>query len=233
MASAVDLYPEFRCKADSVGIGANMENVPENGPVRSYTPGSNLELILIGKSFVRKGGLVAIEACRLLRRRRIPAVIHIVGDFPEDIRIRLRHTENSDWVMYHGWIDKNETAGMQKMAALLSRSHIHLLPTQGDLSPHVICEANAFGVPTVARRVGGIPDLVKEGQSGELVADADPLKYAEAITQVLKDYSRYSANARAVYEREQRWSVVADAICRKITYHLHKTAHLSSYLGGN
>jgi glycosyltransferase involved in cell wall biosynthesis len=75
---------------------------------------------------------------------------------------------------------------------------------------------NALGVPTVAREIGGIGDLVKEGESGELLDDLAPDRWTSAVVRVIADYDRYSRNARDVYLREQNWPIVAARIAGEI-----------------
>jgi glycosyltransferase involved in cell wall biosynthesis len=65
--------------------------------------------------------------------------------------------------------------------------------------PTVALEALAFGRPVVASRIGGLPDLVADGNTGLLVPPGDPGALAGAITTLLSDRSRLKAMAAAAY----------------------------------
>lgn len=63
----------------------------------------------------------------------------------------------------------------------------------------VLAEAQACGIPVVAARVGGIPDVVADGRTGVLAAAADPRAFADALAQVLSsDAGRAAMAAEAV-----------------------------------
>ena len=51
----------------------------------------------------------------------------------------------------------------QRLEQIVSKSHRLLLPTRAECYGIVFCEANAYGLPVFATRVGGIPTIVKEG----------------------------------------------------------------------
>jgi glycosyltransferase involved in cell wall biosynthesis len=72
------------------------------------------------------------------------------------------------------------------------------LPSHSEGSPLVLLEAMAAGVPVVATRVGGVPEMVVDGTSGLLVEARDPRAFAVALTRVLSDaqlMQALSANA--------------------------------------
>jgi colanic acid/amylovoran biosynthesis glycosyltransferase len=51
----------------------------------------------------------------------------------------------------------------------------------------ILIEAQAVGVPIIASNVGGIPEVIRDGQTGILVPPADPHSLARAINQLLAD----------------------------------------------
>jgi glycosyltransferase involved in cell wall biosynthesis len=77
-----------------------------------------------------------------------------------------------------------------------------------------LAEAMAAGLPTVATRVGGMPEIVVEGETGLLVPPADADALAAAIVRVLADpeLARRLGNAgRARAVERYSWDVIADA----------------------
>ena len=55
--------------------------------------------------------------------------------------------------------------------------------------PVVLMEAMAMGLPVVATRVSGIPELVVDGETGLLVEERDPRALAEAVARLFRDAS--------------------------------------------
>jgi len=94
-----------------------------------------------------------------------------------------------------------------------------------DNMPVAVVEACAMGLPVVATAVGGVPDLLKDGETGLLVPDDDDKMMAEAIKRLLDDAElagRLSANGRLLAERSSweqvrpRWEeLFADLTARR------------------
>ncbi len=95
------------------------------------------------------------------------------------------------------------------------RSRLGVVPTiSRDASPTVVLEAMASGVPLVASRIGGIPDLVEDGASGLLVQPGDEPALREAISRVLADDAL--AGRLAAGARERASAFTAPAIVPRI-----------------
>lgn len=93
----------------------------------------------------------------------------IVGEGPERDRLqeRVRAAEAGEGVVFTGVLAQSEVAEWLACADLLC------LPSRSEGLPNVIVEALASGVPVVASRVGGIPELVVDGLNGYLVPPGD------------------------------------------------------------
>ena len=72
-----------------------------------------------------------------------------------------------------------------RLVELYRRADIFVHPTTSDLSPWVVLEAMASGCPVVTTRVGGIVDLIEEGQTGLFVPVGDVQKLADAIERLV------------------------------------------------
>jgi len=70
-----------------------------------------------------------------------------------------------------------------------SNHDIYLSTTQVDNTPVSIVEAAAFGLPIVATAVGGIPYMLKDGETALLVGDDDVVGMSEAVIRLLRDSS--------------------------------------------
>jgi len=75
----------------------------------------------------------------------------------------------------------------------MAAADIKILPSLQEALGLVILEAMAAGLPIVASNVGGIPELVQDGQSGILVPPGTSIALASAIKQLLADQSRASS----------------------------------------
>jgi glycosyltransferase involved in cell wall biosynthesis len=85
------------------------------------------------------------------------------------------------------------------------------LPSLNEGTPNVIVEALASGVPVVASRVGGIPDLIRDGENGMLVPPADSDALADALQTVLE--RGWQAASVAASVAHLTWQAIADRNC--------------------
>jgi glycosyltransferase involved in cell wall biosynthesis len=93
----------------------------------------------------------------------------------------------------------------ERLPRLYSTVNMYVTATVADNLPYTILEAMACGLPVVATNVGGIPELVTDGESGLLVPPADPDVLGAAILHLLRDpdlASRMGKEGRGRVERE-------------------------------
>ena len=105
----------------------------------------------------------------------------LVGDGPlrDDLESKCREASVADRV---------EFAGLQHdVSAFLSRASIFVLPSHREALPLSLLEAMATGLPSVASRVGGIPEVVEDGRHGLLVEPGDTQALAAAIERLCGD----------------------------------------------
>ncbi len=87
------------------------------------------------------------------------------------------------------------------LSAVYSASDAFILPTLQDNFPNTALEALACGVPVVSFRVGGVPEIVRDGVTGLLVEAGDGEGLGKAIGELLRNPERrraMSANCRRV-----------------------------------
>ena len=110
---------------------------------------------------------------------------------------------------------------LETLLRLYREAHFFLLPTRWEPFGHVFTEAAAFGVPSIATQVGGVPTAVHDGVSGKLLplaAEADD--YADLIFGLLDDTARYrklATTSFAEYESTFAWPVVVAQLKRLLT----------------
>jgi glycosyltransferase involved in cell wall biosynthesis len=132
-----------------------------------------------------------LEAARLVHNSMPDSTFALVGDGEERSllegqvdRLGLRNA-----VRFHGW--RRDLAGVYGDLDVVVNS------SRNEGTPVALIEALAAGRPVVATRVGGTPDLLRDGAYGRLVPPADPRALAEAILSVLADPAQARERAQA------------------------------------
>jgi glycosyltransferase involved in cell wall biosynthesis len=124
---------------------------------------------------------VFLAAAKEISRRRPETQFVIVGEGIEDLRLRQIAAASglSSRVLFLGHRDD--------IYDVLRAFDIFVLCSDHEGLPMVLLEALYLGVPVVARRVGGIPEVLQDEVSGLLVDSADPRILAEACLRILND----------------------------------------------
>ncbi|MGH9072494.1 MAG: glycosyltransferase family 4 protein [Acidimicrobiales bacterium] len=144
----------------------------------SYDRSSDHPLIgAIGRLAVEKGFDLALEALTLVPMARLL----LVGDGGERARLEgLAATLGvADRVIFTGWADNARD--------LLQGCDLLVAPSRVEGCSLVAIEAMLGGLPVVATRVGGIPEVVVDGETALLVPPEDPVALADAIVLLLAD----------------------------------------------
>jgi glycosyltransferase involved in cell wall biosynthesis len=92
----------------------------------------------------------------------------------------------------------------------MNASDVLCLPSLNEGLPNVALEAMACGLPVVASRVGGVPEIVHEGVNGFLVAPSDPNALAEALRRALA--TKWDREAIRASVSQFDWDVNARAL---------------------
>jgi len=86
---------------------------------------------------------------------------------------------------------------VRDVRGLLARARMFVLPSRSEGIPLTALEAMACGLPVVATRVGGLPEVVNDGVTGLLVPPADPAALAGAMAEIWDDCDRRDRMGRA------------------------------------
>lgn len=153
---------------------------------RTWTPSGTARLLFVGRLDAQKGTAVALEAAAGLAER-YALTLDILGTGPEEHDLRTRYAR-LPWVRFHGHVTIEAVADAMATADLL------LVPSCGpENSPGVIVQALSAGLPVMASDIGGLPELVKEGRNGFLVAPGDVEAWRDALAAVLANPDRLRA----------------------------------------
>lgn len=93
------------------------------------------------------------------------------------------------------------TGFRRDVPALLPGCDVFVLPTRRDAFPTAVLEGMAAGLPVVASRVGGVPEMIEDGESGLLVAPGDAGALADAVVDLLARPDECARLGRAARRR--------------------------------
>lgn len=169
-------------------------------------PGRN-RLLFVGLDWRRKGLAVLIEALPLIAAHIPDISLLMAGPASEsdqaEIASRIRRIGATDRTTLLGQVDR----------AALARACWHctalVLPSHAEALGVSILEGMAAGLPVVATRVGGIPEIIRSEAEGLLVPPGDAGQLAEAIVRLLTDETLRRQLAHAGPMRAQAFSVGA------------------------
>jgi glycosyltransferase involved in cell wall biosynthesis len=99
-----------------------------------------------------------------------------------------------------------------ELAYAYSAADVFLLPSLADNLPNTAIESSACGTPVVGFGVGGVPEIVRDGETGRVVEPGDGAAFADAVRALLDDEelrARLGAGARAHAEASYEAAAVA------------------------
>jgi|GEM_PF-1327582 len=146
---------------------------------RSERPDTPIIFSFLGTINYRKGLDLLIKAFNSVDTSR--AELHIYGDTlePEYFDRVMAQIQPGKVVKYHGGYAPAD------LPLILSNTDVAVVPSRGENYPFVIREILHAGVPVIASRVGGIPEIVKDGKNGLLFTENDVEDLAGNLAQVL------------------------------------------------
>jgi glycosyltransferase involved in cell wall biosynthesis len=140
------------------------------------------------------------EAWRLAAPRLPGVTLHLVG---RGARRPVVDALVRDLGAQTEWTESLPTAGV---AAALDAATVLVLPSRSEGMGRVLVEAFCRGRAAVASRVGGIVDLVRDGENGLLVPPRDPRALADALVRVLSDRALAERLGAGAHESVSRWN---------------------------
>ena len=120
-------------------------------------------------------------------------------------------------------VHSNISPNTDDLRRLYQEADIFLLPSRGDLSPVAILEAMAMELPVISTNVGGIPELISDGETGFIVPPEDEKLLAARLRALVNDASlRINLGKQARKMVQQHFNL---ATCMEtILEHLRKAA---------
>jgi glycosyltransferase involved in cell wall biosynthesis len=156
-------------------------------------------VVVVGRLVEPKNVHVAIEALALLSVRGQRLTLEVIGEGPERERLEALAAARGvgGQVEFTGFVED--------VPRRLQSARCFLMPSRSEGIPIAILEAMGVGLPIIASRVGGIPEILEDGRDAVLVRPDDAEALAEAIDRVCNDpqlADRMSEAARTRFRRD-------------------------------
>ena len=208
--------PESRLRVVYNGADTNLFK-PDGASHPSPFPGLEGKRIVlyVGHFGLRKGIFFLVRAMKLIKKEVPDCHLVCIGGVPEWLG------DEDYWGHLQGEIDRN---GVRNEVTLMDRvkntdlpdfyraAKAFALPSYYETISKVTIEAMACGLPVVATKTGGIPELIDDRRTGILVPYGSVSGLASALTTLLKDENlarRMGAEGRAKVEQNFTWEAVA------------------------
>lgn len=177
------------------GIFEKIRVIPNGINLHNFERCKGRKIIYIGRLIKGKGVSDLIVGIRQLPKYEIL----IIGDGPE--RRHLETLASGMSVTFTGEIMPDRILEYFKEARVL------VLPSYiGDGMPNVILEAMACGIPVVATRIAGVPDLVEDGETGFLFETGDIQQMVTYIRRLMSDDQLWNRQGSRSLEKVQAYS---------------------------
>lgn len=194
----IEVIPNFICPKHYQRL--------ENSPLRGeFAPNDEKLLAHVSNFRAVKRPIDCIEILAKVREKGINAKLLMIGDGPERAACDYR-AKQLQVVEFINFVGKREN-----IADYLGISDVFLLPSELESFGLAALEAQACEVPVVASRVGGIPEVVTEGETGFLSDVGDVEKMSEDVLKLLND-----ENMRRAFGEKARELAVSRYSTQKI-----------------
>jgi len=144
---------------------------------------NKIKLLYVGRVSHEKGLFNLIRALnQLVKNEGLDIELTICGTGPELSKLKSLSTEHGldGKILFNGFVNPGE-----ELNDIYEKHHIFILPSISEGTPKVLLEAMAKGMPIIATRVGGIPDLIHDGINGILIDENNPIAIKKAIENIL------------------------------------------------
>jgi len=171
---------------------SQVQVIPYGIDIDKFKPSSNGTgfgppiLLTVGRLERRKGVDVLLRAMPRVWQHFPDAQVHLVGGesgFRHADLLAMVPEDKQEQIVFPGFLNRDQLTTQYQYATL------YIAPTQYETFGYTILEAMACGKPVISTRVGAVPDLVDDGQTGLLVSWDDSASLAAAILELLENPS--------------------------------------------
>jgi glycosyltransferase involved in cell wall biosynthesis len=161
-----------------VGIDTAVFSPRPRRPVRDA-----FEILCIGRLTPAKGQHLLIDAVDRLSRQGRAVQLRLGGQGADESSLRehAARIEHPECVIFEGGVDQD------RICALYAAADVFCLPSFAEGLPGVLMEAMAMDIPCVTTHITGVPELIRDGIDGLLVAPSDVDGLVEALARLMDD----------------------------------------------
>lgn len=171
-----DYFAERVCGASKIVVMHNAVGIPD----ASACPISHRDVLFLGRLSALKGPDTLLQAAGMLHARFPDVRFRFAGDGDIDTYKALAKKFGVfDQCDFTGWVNGTEKA------RLFRESGVFCLPSHHEGMPMSLLEAMSYGVPCIATPVGGIPQVIQDGENGYLIEAGDSASLANRLSLLL------------------------------------------------
>ena len=193
------LYNLSESQSVVVPWGANIDTPKAEATPLALSKDAQVNLLVVGRDWLAKGGPVAFETMNILREAGVDARLTVVGTQPPDVHI-------NPYVKVHRALNKAVPRERALFEAAFRSAHFLVQPSFESWG-FAFCEAAAYSLPSLCLSVGGVP--VQDGITGhDLPQGSSATEFAKIIQGYLKNPASYAAlrlSSRAEFEASLNW----------------------------
>jgi len=191
----------FLVPAGRLDVVPNGIDLPPRRDRSPDTAAATFRLVAVGNLYPVKNHAELIRVVAALRAHGVPAELDVLGRGGQEEALRRE-------IAQHGLDEIVRLQGFrQDVDRFLEASDVFVSASLSEQMPISFLEAMARGVPVVASRVGGVPEIIEDGQNGLLFASGDEAAAAAHLEDLWRHPGRRQAlGRRARAEVEARYS---------------------------
>lgn len=203
----MNLFPELKNHITTIHNGIDVtwfesqllsfsENQRKEYREKTFNVGDDTKVILaVAELHERKGLKYLVKAMPGIVEKEKNCHLVIAGSGPEqdELEILVKKEGVNDYVNFLGF--------KKDIPHLMKACDIFVLPSIKEAFGLVILEAMAAEIPVIASNVGGIPEIITNGENGLLVPPHDEEKLAKAVTKLLNDQTLRGKYVKTGFER--------------------------------
>lgn len=190
---------------NAVNVERFTPSKPDEKIVHKYITSKWDKLLLyVGRISRKKGIIDLVKAFSIVAQEEPRTILALAGReeklYAESVRKLVKELGLENLVVFLGAVPNKDVVQLMRACDVLVYASIG-----GEGIPRAILEAMACGKPIVATRVTGIPEAVKDGETGYTVNVGDHEDFAEKVLKILRNTElreKLGRNARALVERE-------------------------------
>jgi len=144
-----------------------------------------INILYLGRLSREKGVCDLLLAfSQLIKEKENEIVLHIVGSGPEEsfLKEKVKQLNLKDRVIFHGFVPRSG-----KLWNIVDSSDIFVLPSYTEGLPRAVFEVMARGVPVICTKVGGLPEIIRNGINGLLIEPGDIISLKNVMIKLIED----------------------------------------------